>query len=182
MGSLIYGTIASLDGYIADENGDFGWAEPDAEVHSFINDEELEIGTYLYGRRTYETMAVWEDLEDDSPQMRDYAQLWRAAEKIVYSTTLPEVTTSKTRLERSFDVEAVRRLVSKLPHPASISGPGLARHALLAGLVDELRVYVVPMIIGGGTKALPDGLRLKLRLDIERHFDNGTVYMRYKVE
>jgi dihydrofolate reductase len=179
---LIYSTIASLDGYVADAEGNFGWAAPDEEVHSFVNDLEREVGTYLYGRRMYETMAVWETMDAQpglSPVAADFARIWQAAEKIVYSTALAQVSSERTRIERAFDPEAVRRLKATAERDITIGGPGLAGAAIAAGLVDELQLLVVPAVVGGGTSNLPDGVRLDLELLEERRFDNGTVFLRY---
>jgi dihydrofolate reductase len=184
MANLIYSAIASLDGYTADSNGDFDWAAPDEEVHAFVNDLERPIGTYLYGRRMYETMVYWESAstEDDQPAVwHDYAGIWQAADKIVYSSTLPAVSTARTRLARTFDPEAVRRLKAASERDITIGGPGLAAHALEAGLVDECQLFLNPVAVGGGTRALPTGLRLHLDLLDERRFGNGVVYLRYRV-
>ncbi len=176
---LLYSAICSLDGFIADADGRFEWAAPSPEVHAFVNDQERPIGTYLYGRRMYETMRVWETLDDAAPEMQDYAQIWRAADKVVYSRTLPDVTTPRTRLERTFDPDAVRAL--KAAGDISVGGPGLAAEALRAGLVDELRLLLVPVVIGRGNPALPDDLRIPLELLDERRFDSGVVYVRYRI-
>ncbi|MUL42360.1 dihydrofolate reductase family protein [Streptomonospora sp. PA3] len=184
MADLYFSMIASLDGYIADPEGRFDWAEPDAEVMAFINDQERLTGTCLYGRRMYETMAVWEtdpSLAEHSPLMRDFADIWRAAEKIVYSTTLEAPATARTSVERSFDPDALARLKAQADRPLSISGPTLAAHAIAAGLVDEIRLFLVPAIVGGGTRALPDGVRLDLTLEEEHRFTGGTVYLGYTV-
>ena len=170
---LVYSAIASLDGYIEDENGEFDWAAPDEEVHAFINELERPVGTYLYGRRMYETMAVWETVES-----HPYAEIWRAAEKIVYSRTLESVATARTRIEREFDPDAVRRL--KEAGEVSIGGPGLAAEAIRAGLVDEYHLFLVPVMVGGGKRAFADGLRLELELLDERHFESGVTYLRYQ--
>jgi dihydrofolate reductase len=177
---LIYSAIASLDGYVADVDGNFDWAAPDEEVHAFVNDLERPIGTYLYGRRMYETMVGWETmtLDDQSPAMRDYAAIWRAAHKIVYSTTLTDVSSSRTRLERTFDPEVVRRLKSE--GDVSVGGPHLAAQALAAGLVDELNLFLAPVVVGGGNPALPDGVRMELELLDERRFAGGFVHLRYR--
>ncbi|KRC61475.1 deaminase [Agromyces sp. Root81] len=175
--------ITSLDGYVNDASGGFDWSAPDAEVHAFINDLEREIGTYLFGRRMYEVMRVWEELGDDpstSPIERDYAAIWRGADKIVYSTTLAEVSTPRTRLERTFDVDAVRRMKSEASRDLSIAGPTLAAEAIRAGLVDEIGLFVTPVIVGGGTRLLPDGVRLDLELVDERRFASGVVFLRYR--
>ena len=179
--NLIYTAIQSLDGYVADGDGNFDWAEPDEEVHSFVNELERPVGTYLFGRRLYEVMAVWETMPvNDEPQpIRDFAEIWRAADKVVYSKTLQTVSTPRTRLERVFDPEAVRELKATLEGDISIGGPTLAAEVMRAGLVDEVRLFVVPVIVGGGTRSLPDDLRLDLELLDERRFRNGTVYLRY---
>ncbi|MFI0470253.1 dihydrofolate reductase family protein [Saccharopolyspora sp. 5N102] len=185
MANLIYSAIASLDGYIADEDGNFGWAEPDEEVHAFVNDLERSVGTFLLGRRTYELMIAWEDADafvGQPPVMQDFARIWRAAEKIVYSTTLDEAPTARTRIERAFDAEAVRRLKESAERDITVGGPGLAEHAFRAGLVDEYRLFVVPVVIGGGIRALPGGFRLSLELLDERRFAGGVVHLRYRVE
>ena len=182
MGRLVYGAIASLDGYVRDADGSFAWAEPDEEVHAFVNERERAVGTYLYGRGMYETMAGWETdpaLAEASPVMAEYANVWRAADKIVYSTTLDAVTTGRTRLERAFDADAVARLKEKAPADLAVAGPTLAAEALGAGLVDELHLYVVPIVVGGGLPALPDGLRLDLELLEEHRFAGGVVFLRY---
>jgi dihydrofolate reductase len=179
---LIYSAIASLDGYTADASGGFEWAAPGADVHAFVNDLEREAGTYLYGRRMYETMAVWEtiDVSDEPPEMREYARIWRAAEKVVYSRTLAEARTPRTRIERAFDPDAVRRLKVTAGRDLTIGGPGLAAEALRAALVDEIQLFLVPAVVGGGTRALPDDLRLDLDLLAERRFGSGVVYLRYQ--
>jgi dihydrofolate reductase len=179
---LIYSAIASLDGYTADASGSFDWAAPGADVHAFVNDLEREAGTYLYGRRMYETMAVWEtmDVSGEPPVMRDYAEIWQAADKVVYSRTLAEAWTPRTRVERTFDPDAVRELKAAAARPLSIGGPGLAAQALRAGLVDEIQLFLAPVVVGGGTRALPDDLRLDLELLNERRFPSGVVYMRYR--
>jgi dihydrofolate reductase len=184
MGRLISTGITSLDGYIADERGDFSWAAPDAAVHAFVNELERSIGTYLYGRRMFEVMRYWETAQDqpDLPEVgRDYASVWHGADKVVFSTTLDQVGTKRTRLERNFDAEAVRRLVEGSTRDVSVSGPGLAGHAFRAGLVDEVQQFLCPVIVGGGTRFLPDGVRLDLELQEERRFDNGVVFLRYAV-
>ena len=182
MALLSYSMIASLDGYVADESGRFDWAVPSEEVHGFVNDLERGIGTYLYGRRMYETMVFWETVDPGGPSaaMQDYAEIWRSAEKIVYSTTLTEPQSTRTRIERAFESDAVRRLKATARSDLSVGGPGLASHALAAGLVDELRLFVAPVVVGGGTRCLPDGLRLPLELLEELRFGNGMVYLRYR--
>ena len=183
MAKLIYSAIASLDGYVADEDGNFDWAAPDEEVHAFVNDLERPVGTYLYGRRMYETMAVWEtmDLADEPDVMRDFAELWRAADKVVYSTTLADVSTDRTRLERVFDADAVREMKAGAARDIGVGGPGLAAAALRAGVVDELRLLITPVVVGGGTRSLPEDLRLELELLDELRFRSGVVYLRYRV-
>ena len=182
MARLIYSAIASLDGYTADEAGNFEWAAPDAELHAFVNDLERGVGTHLYGRRMYETMAVWEtmDVSAEPDVMRDYAEIWRAADKVVYSRTLAAPSTPKTRIEREFDPEAIRRMKEAADRDVSVGGPGLAAHALRAGVVDEIQLLLVPVVVGGGTRALPEGLRAGLDLLDERSFASGAVYLRYQ--
>ena len=179
MAKLIYTAITSLDGYVADESGSWDWSYPDEEVHAFVNDQERSLGTYLFGRKMYEVMKVWETMDDPEPLMQDYAQLWRAADKIVYSRTLDDVTTSRTRLEREFDPDVVRALKDTASADIGVGGPHLAAEALRAGLVDELRLFMSPVIVGGGNPALPDGVRLDLELLAERPFGNGVVHLRY---
>ena len=182
MARLIYSALASLDGYTADADGNFDWAAPSAEVHAFVNDLEREAGTYLYGRRMYETMAVWEtmDLSGEPEPMRDYAEIWRAADKVVYSRTLATPATPRTRIERDFDPEAVGRMKETVDRDVTIGGPTLAAHALEAGIVDEIQLFLVPVVVGGGTRALPDGVRIDLELMDERRFASGAVYLRYQ--
>jgi dihydrofolate reductase len=182
---LIYSAIASLDGYVADEDGNFDWAVPDEEVHAFINDLERPVGTYLYGRRMYETMVGWETdptLADRSPPMRDFAQIWRVADKIVYSKTLAAVPTARTRIERDFDPEAVRRMKALSGRDLIVGGPELAARAFEAGLVDECHLFVAPMAVGGGKRSLPDGVRLEFELLDERRFGGGMVYLHYRIK
>jgi len=184
MAKLIYSAIASLDGYVEDADGAFEWAAPDEEVHAFVNDGERGVGTYLYGRRMYETMRYWETEgagADDHPVSRDFAQIWRAAEKIVYSRTLETVSTAKTRLEREFDHDAVRRLKESSPTDITIGGPALAGEAIAAGLVDEIQLLLGPILVGGGKAALPDDVRVQLELLDERRFTSGVVFLRYAV-
>lgn len=183
MAQLTYSAIASLDGYIEDQNGNFEWAMPDEEVHQFINNLERTNGTYLLGRRMYEIMQVWEtdpDLAADSPLTQDFAQIWQAADKIVYSKTLTTVATRQTRIERDFDPEAIRRLKATRAQDLSIGGPELAAHAFRAGLIDECHLFLIPILVGGGKSALPDEVRIELELVDERRFGNGTVYLRYR--
>ncbi len=181
MARLIYSAIASLDGYVADADGNFELLAPDAEVHAFVNDLERPVGTYLYGRRMYDVMAVWDTmpLADEPPVMRDFAELWRAADKIVYSRTLEAATSARTRVEREFDPDAVRRLKADADRDIGVGGPELAGQALAAGLVDEVQLFLSPITLGGGNRALPDGVRVALDLLEERRFGNGVVYLRY---
>ena len=179
MAKLVYTAIASLDGYIEDESGNFDWSMPDEEVHAFVNDLEREVGTHLYGRRMYEVLAVWETLQSDEPVMRDYAEIWRSADKVVYSRTLDAVASARTRIEREFDPEAVRAMKAAADRDLSVGGPELAAEAIRAGLVDEINLLLSPVIVGGGKKALPDRVRLDLELLDERRFGNGVVYVRY---
>jgi dihydrofolate reductase len=177
---LIYSTITSLDGYTTDPEGNFDWGAPDEEVLAFINHLERPIGTYLYGRLMYEVMHYWEsvNLADQSAAARDFAGIWRSADKIVYSTSLPQTSAAKTRIERSFDPDAVRAL--KQQGAVSIGGPTLAAHAIKAGLVDEYQLFVTPFVVGGGTPALPLGAQASLHLVDERRFASGVVFLRYR--
>jgi dihydrofolate reductase len=179
---LIYSAIASLDGYIEDEDGKFDWAEPDEEVHTFVNDLERPVGTYLLGRRMYEVLVYWEtiDLADQPPFIRDFAGIWQAADKIVYSKTLEAVSSARTRIERDFDPEAVRQMKAAAGRDLSVGGPGLAADAFRAGLVDEVRLFVSPVVVGGGKQALPDNVRIGLELLDERRFGNGVVHLSYR--
>ena len=176
---LIYSAITSLDGYTADQEGKFDWGEPDEEVMALINDLERPVGTYLYGRRMYEVLRYWEDTDLDgrSAATREFAAIWRSADKIVYSASLLEASTARTRIERRFDLGAVRAL--KRHGDVSIGGPTLAAHAIKAGLVDEYQLFVTPVIVGGGLPALPLGARASLHLVDERRFASGVVYLRY---
>ena len=184
MAKLIYSAITSLDGYVADAAGNFDWAEPDAEVHAFVNDLERPIGTYLYGRRMYETMVYWETahtLADQTQIEQDYTTIWQGAEKIVYSRTLATVASARTRIERGFDPEAIRQLKARATRDITVGGPHLAAEALRAGLVDECQLFLAPMVVGGGNRALPDEVRVRLELLDERRFRNGVVYLRYRI-
>ncbi len=184
MTKLIYSAIASLDGFVADEEGSFYWAVPDEEAHRFINDLERPIGTYLYGRRMYETMVFWEDPPDlagKTPSMQDYARIWQAADKIVYSRTLAEASRARTRIEREFDPEVVRRMKQAGERDITVGGSELAGQALAAGLVDECSLLLAPILVGGGKQAFPDGVRLELELLGERRFGNGMVYVHYRI-
>ncbi len=182
MAKLIYAAITSLDGYVADDKGDFDWAEPDDEVHTFINDLERSVGTHLLGRRMYEVLAVWEtlDVADQPLYIRDFADMWRAADKVVYSTTLPSVSSGRTRFEPSFEAEAIRRWKAEAERDIAVGGPNLAAHALKAQLVDEIHWFIAPVVVGGGLSFFPDGIRLQLDLLDERRFGNGMVHLRYR--
>jgi len=175
MAKLIYSAIASLDGYVADENGNFDWAMPDEEVHAFANELERSVGTCLYGRRMYETMVAWEtmDLAGEPPVVRDFAEIWRATDKVVYSRTLETPSSARTRIERDFDAEAIRRMKVAAERDISIGGPDLAAQAFEAGLVDECHLIIAPVLVGGGKRSLPDGVHLKLELLEQRRFGNG---------
>jgi dihydrofolate reductase len=184
MARLIYSAITSLDGYVADADGNFDWAAPDEDVHRFVNDLERPIGTYLYGRWMYETMVFWErppGLEGQPAHMQEYAEIWQAADKVVYSTKLAAVSSARTSLERTFDVDAFRRMKAEKDRDFSVGGPGLAAQALKAGLVDELRLIVAPAVVGGGTRSLPDDLTLDLELLDEGRFASGFMHARYRI-
>ena len=181
MGRLVYSAIASLDGYVEDEQGAFGWSAPDAEVHAFVNDLERPIGTYLYGRRMYDTMVYWETDDDQDPVARDYGEIWRAADKVVFSRTLDAVASERTRIERDFDPAAIRLLKQRSSADLSVGGAELAGQALAAGLVDELHLLLSPVVVGGGKRALPLGVHLDLELVDERRFAGGVVHLRYRV-
>jgi dihydrofolate reductase len=181
---LIYSTIASLDGYVADESGSFEWAAPDEEVHKFVNNLERRVGTYLYGRRMYEVLAAWETPEtfdDPSPVILDYAQIWQGADKVVYSRTLESAATARTRIERDFELDAIGERKASADRDISVGGPELAAQAIRAGLVDEYHVFLAPIIVGGGTRSLPDDARVELELVDERRFGSGFVYLHYQV-
>lgn len=184
MAKLIYSAIASLDEYVEDEQGKFDWAMPDEEVFAFVNEAERPIGTYIYGRRMYETMASWETVGTggDVPAVnRDFAEIWRAADKIVYSRTLETVSSARTRLERDFDPGAIRRLKETSGSDVSVGGAELAGQAIAAGLVDEVQLFLGPIIVGAGKPALPGGVRVQLELIDERRFGNGVVHLHYRV-
>lgn len=185
MSRLIYSAITSLDGYVADEAGNFDWAAPDEEAHTFVNDLERPVGTYLYGRRMYEVMVYWETasptLSDQTPFMQDFARIWQAADKVVYSTTLETVSSARTRIERTFDPDAIRQMKADAGRDISVGGPHLAAQALKAGLVDECHLFVTPIVVGGGTRALSEDVRVKLELLDERRFGNGVVHLHYRI-
>ncbi|MBV9338423.1 MAG: dihydrofolate reductase family protein [Solirubrobacterales bacterium] len=182
--NLLYSAITSLDGYIEDRHGTFDWAAPDDEVHAFVNDLERPIGTHLYGRGMYETLVAWETVgtgEDQPAITRDFARIWQAADKIVYSSTLQSVSSARTRIERDFDPDAVRRLKREARADLTIGGAALAGQAMRAGLVDECHLFLVPIVVGGGKRALPDGVRARLELLDEHRFHSGVVHLHYGV-
>ncbi len=184
MAKLIYSAICSLDGYVEDEHGKFDWAAPDEEVHAFVNELERPVGTYLYGRRMYETMVFWETAStgDDQPAVsREWARIWQAAEKVVYSRTLQTVSSARTRLEHDFVPDTIRELKQSSKADLAIGGPALAAQALSAGLVDECQLFLGPVIVGGGKRALPGHVRLPLELIDERRFAGGVVHLRYRI-
>jgi dihydrofolate reductase len=182
MARLIYSGLMSLDGYIADGDGNFDWAEPDAEVHSFVNELMRPVGTHLLGRRMYEVMTAWEHPEDfgEIPgYIRDFAEVWQAADKVVFSRTLQDVATARTRIEREFNADAVGRLKNESGRGLAVGGAELAAETVRAGLVDEFQMFLTPVAVGGGKRFLPDNVRLGLELLEERRFGNGTVFLRY---
>jgi dihydrofolate reductase len=183
MAKLTYTMASSLDGYVEDEQGSFAWTKPDEEVHRFVNARERSIGTYLFGRRVYETMAVWENdpsLAKENEYMREYAEIWEGVDKIVFSRTLDAAPTRRTRLEREFDPDAIRALKASAERDLAVAGPNLAASAFEAGLIDEIRMMIAPVIVGGGKPVLPDGVRLDLELIDERRFANGMVHLSYR--
>ena len=183
MAKLIYSAITSLDGYVADEDGNFDWAAPDEEVHSFVNDLERPIGTYLYGRRMYDVMVYWEtahNLADQPSFIQDFAEIWQAADKVVYSKTLETLSNARTRIERDFDPEAVRQMKESAGRDLTVGGPDLAAQAIKAGLVDEFHLFLTPIVVGGGKPSLPDHVRVKLELLDERRFGRGVVHLHYR--
>jgi dihydrofolate reductase len=182
MAKVIYSAITSLDGYVADADGNFDWAMPSDEVHAFVNDLERPVGTHLYGRRMYEVMAAWEtmDLAGQSAVMRDYAEIWRAANKIVYSRTLEVTSSARTRIERDFDVDAVRQMKAEAERDISVGGPTLAASAIEAGLVDDYHLLLHPIVVGGGKQALPHHVRVELELLDGCRFAGGVVHLHYR--
>ena len=183
MARLIYSAITSLDGYVADRDGNFDWAAPDEEVHGFVNDLERPVGTYLYGRRMYEVMAAWESMRrraDSAPSTQDFAKIWQAADKVVYSRTLKTVSSANTRIERRFDPSAIREMKASAGSDISIGGPDLAAQAIRAGLVDEYRLLVVPFVVGAGKQSLPTDRLVELELIDERRFRSGVVHLCYR--
>ena len=184
MARLLYMAIMSLDGYVADEAGSYDWATPDDEVFGFVNDFERPVGTYLYGRRLYQEMTGWETMDADpglSPLMLDFARIWQAADKVVYSKSLGAVSTARTRLERDFDPGSVRQMKDRADRDITVGGPVLAAEAIRAALVDEIHLIICPVLVGGGKKALPGGIRLRLELQDERRFGNGVIHLHYRV-
>ena len=183
MAKLIYSALTSLDGYVADETGNFDWAAPDADVHRWVNDMMRPVGTMLYGRRMYEVVVAWESdeiLSGQPPFMADFAAIWRAADKIVYSRSLESVSRARTRIEREFDPEVIRQLKQTTEGDISVGGPELAAQALRAGLVDEVHLFLNPIIVGGGNAALPDDVRVPLELLDEHRFASGVVHLGYR--
>lgn len=185
MARLIYAAITSLDGYIEDAEGKFDWSMPDEEVHAFVNDLERTMGTYIYGRRMYETMVFWENPStetDEPPVFRDYARIWQAAEKVVYSRTLQTASSARTRIERKFDPDAVRQLKQSAGADVAIGGAELASQAIAAGLVDECHLFLCPIVVGGGKRAWSDNVRAELQLLDERRFQSGVVHLHYRLK
>jgi dihydrofolate reductase len=184
MAKLIYSAITSLDGYVADKDGNFDWSAPDEEVHTFVNDLERPVGTYLYGHRMYEVMVAWETMQlaDQPPSIQDFAEIWQAADKIVYSKKLETVSSARTRIERDFDPEAIRQMKTTAERDFSVGGPDLAAQAIRAGLVDEYHLFLTPIVVGGGKQSLPDSVRVNLELLDERRFGNGVVHLHYRTK
>jgi dihydrofolate reductase len=183
LAKLIYSAITSLDGYVADEDGNFDWAVPDEEVHRFVNDLERPVGTYLYGRRMYEVMIGWETADtvpNEPTATHEFAEIWQSADKIVYSKTLDAPSTARTRIERDFEADAVRRMKASAGPDISVGGPELAAQALTAGLVDECHLFLNPIVVGGGKRSFPEGVRVQLELLDERRFDSGVVHLHYR--
>ena len=173
MARLVYSAITSLDGYVADAHGKFDWSEPDEEVHTFINDLERPIGIYLYGRRMYDVMVYWDSADQfkEAPSyIQDYARIWQAADKVVYSTTMNSVSSAKTRIAERFDPNGIRQLKDIADRDISIGGADLAAQAIKAGLVDDYHLLLSPVVLGGGHKALPDDTRMKLQLQDPEHW------------
>ncbi len=183
MAKLIYSAIMSLDGYVADEDGNFDWAAPDEEVHAFVNDLERPVGTYLYGRRMYETMKYWEGAHTEAgqtPVALDFAEVWQATDKVVFSKTLATVSSARTRIERDFDPDAIARMKALAGREITVGGPNLAAQAIRAGLVDEIHLFLTPIVVGGGARALPPTARVHLELLGERRFAGGVVHLHYR--
>jgi dihydrofolate reductase len=183
MAKLIYSAIASADGYVEDADGGFGWAEPDEEVFRFVNELERPVGTYLYGRRMYQTMRSWETAHEAPglpSYVQDFTRIWQAADKVVFSTTLASASSARTRIERTFDPAMIRQLKQAADRDMTVAGADLAGQALAAALVDELQLFLMPSIVGGGKPALPAGVRLDLELLDSRRFAGGAVFLRYR--
>jgi dihydrofolate reductase len=183
VGKLIYSTIASLDGYVEDADGHIEWSAPDEEVFAFIIELERPIGSYLYGRRMYETMCYWESVSPDnqSREERDFTAIWRQADKIVFSRSLETPNSARTRIERQFDPAAIRRMKELSSLDLTVGGAELAGQAFAAELVDECHLFVVPAIVGGGKRALPDDVRAHLTLVDEHRFRGGVVHLHYRL-
>jgi dihydrofolate reductase len=181
MAKLIYSAITSLDGYIADQHGRFDWGEPDEELHSFINDLQRTTGTYLYGRKLYEVMVAWETMEAPDGYLQEFAEVWQAADKVVYSRSLASVSSARTRIEREFDPQAVQDMKEAADRDITVGGPDLASHAFAAGIVDEVLVFLAPIAVGGGKRCFPDDARLQLELVDQRRFAGGVAYLHYRV-
>lgn len=184
MARLVSSTLCSLDGYVVDTDGSFAWAAPDEEEHDFINGLQREMGTMLLGRKMYDVLEVWDTLDtpEQDPIVREFARAWRDCDKVVYSTTLEEPRTERTRIETTFDAEQVRRLVADADRDVSIGGPTLAAEAFRAGLVGEVQLFLHPVVVGGGVPALPAGVRLRLTLVEQRVFGSGVVFVRYRAD
>lgn len=184
MAKLIYAAISSLDGYVADSEGNFDWSMPSEEVHRFVNNLERRIGTYLYGRRMYEVMRYWETASTGNGEPsagQEFAKMWQANDKIIYSRSLENVSTARTKLEREFDPAVIRRMKADASRDIAVSGPTIAGQAMKLGLVDECHLFLSPIVVGGGTPALPDNVRIQLELLDERRFGNGVVHLHYRV-
>jgi dihydrofolate reductase len=181
MGRLVYVAITSLDGYVADEDGKWDWSVPSTEVHAAVNDLSRSPGTWLLGRRMYDVLVAWETMDEPEPELRDFTEIWHGADKVVYSRTLDEPRSQRTRIEREFDPEAVRQLKEEAERDLSVAGPELAAQAFAAGLVDEVHLFLSPVVVGGGNPALPSGVQIPLELVGERRFANGVVHLHYRV-
>ena len=181
MPKLIYSAITSLDGYVADEQGKWDWSVPDEEVHAFVNDLSRPVGTWLLGRRMYDVLVAWETMDRDEPELRDFTEIWHGADKVVYSRTLEAPRSARTRIEREFDPEAVRAMKDAAERDLSVAGPELAAQAFRAGLVDQIQLFMSPVVVGAGNPALPSGAKLALELADERRFGNGVVHLAYRV-
>jgi dihydrofolate reductase len=189
MGKLIYLITTSLDGYATDKDGNFDWAAPSEEVHAFVNDKLRNVGTILMGRNLYETMKVWEDIPTEgvggimdgpSQAMNEYAKIWHNANKVVYSTSLSEVTIANTTIEQSFDLARIQEMVAESDKDFDIGGPQLAAEAIKAGIIDEYHQIIAPVMIGGGTHWLPKEVKAELQLVDVQKFENGFVHLKYR--